>query len=92
VSGKVYVTGQVHLPGGYDIKSGERLTVSTAILAAGGFSDFSDKKHVRLIHKTANGDQTAIVNVTEVWKGQLDGDLAVQPGDVVVVPARMMNY
>jgi hypothetical protein len=30
--------------------------------------------------------------VTEVWKGQLDGDLVVQPGDVVVVPARMMNY
>jgi polysaccharide export outer membrane protein len=92
VSGKVYVTGQVHLPGGYDIKSGEKLTVSTAILAAGGFSDFSDKKHVRLIRKTANGDQTSIVNVTEVWKGQLDGDLVVQPGDVVVVPARMMNY
>jgi polysaccharide export outer membrane protein len=92
VTGRVYVTGQVRLPGGYDIKSGEKLTVSMTILDAGGFSDFSDKKHVRLIRKTTNGDQTFVVNVSDVWKGQLDGDLEVQPGDMVVVPARMMNY
>jgi hypothetical protein len=47
---------------------------------------------VRLIRKTDKGDQTFIVNVADVWKGQLNGDLAVQPGDLVVVPARLMNY
>jgi protein involved in polysaccharide export with SLBB domain len=92
VAGKVYVTGQVRNPGGYDIKAGEKMTASKAILDAGGFSDFSDKKHVRLIRKTDKGDQTFIVNVADVWKGQLNGDLAVQPGDLVVVPARLMNY
>ena len=92
VTGKVYVTGQVRLPGGFDIKSGEAMTVSKAILDAGGFSDFSDKKHVRLIRKTPSGDQTFVVNVSEVWKGQLNEDREVQPGDLVVVPARMVNY
>jgi polysaccharide export outer membrane protein len=92
VAGKVYVTGQVRQPGGYEIRAGENLTVSKAILDAGGCSDFSDKKHVRLMRKTANGDQTFVVNVSDVWKGKLNEDLAVQPGDLVVVPASMVNY
>lgn len=92
VAGKVYVTGQVQRPGGYEIRAGENLTVSKAILDAGGFSDFSDKKHVRLIRKTATGNQTLVVNVLDVWKGQLNQDRPVQPGDMVVVPASMANY
>lgn len=92
VTGKVYVTGQVRQPGGFDIPAADNLTVSKAILAAGGFSDFSDKKHVRLIRKTAGGEKTQIINVVDVWSGQLNQDLPVQAGDLVVVPARMMNY
>ena len=92
VSGKVYVTGQVRQPGGFEIPAKENLTVSKAILDAGGFSDFSDKKHVRLIRKTTAGEQVFIVNVVEVWAGHLDQDVAVQAGDLVVVPARLVNY
>lgn len=92
VTGKVYVTGQVRQPGGFDIPAKENLTVSKAILSAGGFSDFSDKKHVRLIRKTTEGDKTFVVNVVAVWQGHLDQDVPVQAGDTVVVPARMVNY
>jgi len=93
VTGKVYVTGQVRNRGGYDIPAGETLTVSKAILNAGGFSDFSDKKHVRLIRKTAEGQQTHIVNVADVWeKSRIEEDLAVHPDDTIVVPARLLNY
>jgi polysaccharide biosynthesis/export protein len=92
VTGKVYVTGQVRQPGGFEIPAAENLTVSKAILNAGGFSDFSDKKHVRLIRKTAEGEKTFMVNVTDVWKGHVAQDLAVQAGDTVVVPARLVNY
>src|ERR1043165_6478008 len=80
VTGKVYVTGQVRNRGGYEIPANETLTVSRAILNAGGFSDFSDKKHVRLIRKTAKGEQTFVVNVINVWeKSKLNEDLVVQP-------------
>jgi polysaccharide export outer membrane protein len=92
-TGKVYVTGQVHNKGGFDIPGGETMTVSRAILAAGGFSDFSDKKNVKLIRKTPEGTQTFVINVVEVWeKGKLDKDMPVQPNDMVVVPARLINY
>lgn len=92
VAGKVYVTGQVRQPGGFDIPASENLTVSKAILDAGGFSDFSDKKHVRLVRKAANGEKTFVVNVLAVWEGHVDQDVTVQPGDTVVVPARLVNY
>ena len=92
VTGKVYVTGQVKNPGSFPIPSTEDMTVSKAILAAGGFSDFSDQKHVRLIRKGAAGDQAYIINVVDIWKGNVSKDLEVQPGDMVVVPARLINY
>jgi len=93
VTGKVYVTGQVRNKGGYEIPAGETLTVSKAILNAGGFSDFSDKKNVHVIRKTAQGKQSITVNVLNIWeKGKLEEDLAVQPGDLIVVPARLVNY
>ena len=93
VTGKVYVTGQVRNRGGFEIPAGESLTVSKAILNAGGFSDFSDKKSVRLIRKTVDGRKTFVINVLEIWeKGSLDKDLVVQPDDLIVVPARLVNY
>lgn len=93
VTGKVYVTGQVRNKGGYEIPAGETLTVSKAILNAGGFSDFSDKKNVRLIRKTAEGKQSLTINVLNIWeKGKLEEDLVVQPDDLIVVPARLVNY
>lgn len=93
VLGKVYVTGQVRNSGGYDIPSGDTLTVSRAILAAGGFSDFSDKRNVRLIRKAGTGKETRTINVQEVWeKGRLDEDPLVQPGDLIVVPERLVKW
>lgn len=93
VTGKVYVTGQVRNKGGYEIPAGETLTVSKAILNAGGFSDFSDKKNVHLIRKTAEGKQSFTVNVLNIWeRGKLEEDLVVQPDDLIVVPARLVNY
>jgi polysaccharide export outer membrane protein len=93
VTGKVYVTGQVRNKGGFDIPAGESLTVSKAILNAGGFSDFSDKKNVRLIRKTADGTKTFEINVVDIWeKGKLEKDLVIEPNDLIVVPARLVNY
>ncbi len=93
VTGKVYVTGQVRNQGGYDIPAGDTFTVSKAILSAGGFSDFSDKKHVRLIRKGSKGQETFVVNVLDVWdKGKVAEDLVVHPDDTVVVPKSLLNY
>lgn len=93
VKGKVYVTGQVKNRGGYDIPANEDFTVSKAILAAGGFSDFSDKKNVRLIRKIGSGKKTYSINVTDIWqKGKIEKDMPVQADDLIVVPERLINY
>lgn len=93
VTGMVYVTGQVRDKGGFEIPSGETFTVSRAILKAGGFSDFSDKKNVRLIRKGPNGTKTFEINVLKIWEdGDLEKDLVVQPDDLIVVPARLINF
>ena len=93
VTGKVYVSGQVRNSGGFEIPAGESLTVSRAILNAGGFSDFSDKKNVRLIRQSARGKEVLTVNVSEILeKGKVELDLPVQPNDLIVVPARLVNF
>jgi protein involved in polysaccharide export with SLBB domain len=93
VVGKFYVSGQVRNSGGYEIPAGETMTVSKAIMSAGGFSDFSDKKNVRLIRQTATGKQVVTVNVSDIFeKGRVDYDQAVQPNDLIIVPARLVNF
>lgn len=91
--GKVYVTGQVRNRGGFEIPAGDNMTVSKAILNAGGFSDFSDKKHVRLVRKSGLQKHTYVINVQEIWeKSKLELDMLVQPDDLIFVPARNVNF
>ena len=96
VTGKVYVTGYVRNPGGFDIPAGESFTVSKAILKAGGFSDFSDKRRVRVIRATGSDKASKtsfFVNVQEIWdKGKLENDLQIRPDDTVVVSGRLVNF
>ena len=46
--GKVYLVGPVRMPGPQEIPSDEVLTLSKAILRAGGFGDYADKHKVRV--------------------------------------------
>lgn len=93
---KVYVAGQVRQAGPQEIPAGEAWTVSKAILKAGGFTDFADKKHVRLVRGGGAGGKSGTsfyVNVSEVWeKGLTARDLAVEPEDLIYVPARGINF
>lgn len=93
--GKIYLTGQVRTQGGMDIMPDEVLTVSKAILRAGGIADFGDKKKVKLIRKNIDGSgtTTTLVNMVEILeKGRLDKDITVEPGDLIVVPERLINF
>jgi protein involved in polysaccharide export with SLBB domain len=94
--GRVYVVGQVKLNGPQDMLGDEELTVSKAILRAGGFSDFADKKKVRISRAAGEGQtekRTYVINVAEIWeKGQLQNDLKLEPDDLVFVPARLVNF
>jgi protein involved in polysaccharide export with SLBB domain len=93
--GRVYLAGQIRSSGYQDIPTDETYTVSKAILRAGGFSDFADKKHVRVTRKKIspeNGDESLTVDVNDVLeKGDTAKDLELEPDDRIFVPARRFN-
>jgi polysaccharide export outer membrane protein len=92
-TGKVYVSGAVRNPGGFDVPAGDTLTVSRAILNAGGFIDFSDKRNVLLTRRTEHGIETHPINVQDILsKGKLDEDVVVQPGDQITVKERLVKW
>jgi protein involved in polysaccharide export with SLBB domain len=49
--GKIYVSGSVRAAGPQEIPSDETLTLSKAILRAGGFTDYADKHNVTITRK-----------------------------------------
>lgn len=94
--GKIYLVGFVRTPGAQDIPAEESFTVSKAILRAGGFTDFADKRKVRLVRKTGANEsdkKTMIINVADIWeKGKSTSDVVVEPEDLIYVPARLVNF
>jgi protein involved in polysaccharide export with SLBB domain len=92
--GKVYLVGPVHNPGPQDIPSDEILTLSKAILRAGGFTELAERHNVRIIRRTAAADkQVLVVDVAQIFdKGKVELDPPLQPGDLVVVPERLVRF
>lgn len=88
--GKVYIYGFVKGQGPQEIPPDETYTVSKAIIRAGGFGDFADKKRIKLTRK--NGE-TVIVNLKRVIEdGRTDEDVVVQPDDQIYVPQRLIKF
>jgi len=94
--GRVYLVGPVRAPGPLELPSDEVLTLSKAILRAGGFTDFADQRNVKVTRKgAAAGDKNQIftVNVKNILeKGKTDSDLPLQSGDLIYVPERLIRF
>ena len=88
--GRVYVVGSVRGPGPQELPSDEVYTVSKAIIRAGGFHEFADKKKVKL---TRRSGEAFVVNVKDVIeRGRTDSDVVLQPDDQIFVPQRIVNF
>ncbi|MCX6623703.1 MAG: SLBB domain-containing protein, partial [Acidobacteria bacterium] len=73
--------GEVNRPGSYPLVS--PVTVVEAIVNAGGFREFANKKKIVIIR----GTQRIKFNYSDVIKGKGEGlNLKVEPGDHIVVP------
>jgi protein involved in polysaccharide export with SLBB domain len=94
--GIVYSVGAIRSPGPQGIPSDEVLTVSKAILRAGGFTDYADQRHVKITRKDAVAgavNKTFTVNVKNILeKGKSDTDLTLQAGDLIYVPERLVRF
>jgi polysaccharide export outer membrane protein len=88
--GKVYVYGAVKGQGPQEIPPDEIYTVSKAVIRAGGFGDFADKRKVKLTRKDG---QDMVVDLKRVIEqGHTEDDVVLRPDDQIYVPQRLVNF
>ena len=96
ILGRVYIWGQVHNQGPLEIQMNENLTAGQAVLRAGGFADFANKTKVQVVRAAvgANGEkQTFKLDMEQILeKGKTENDVILQPGDLIIVPSRLINF
>jgi len=96
IVGRVYIWGQVHNQGPLDLQMNENLTVGQAILRAGGFADFANKTKVKVVRGAADATgtkQTFDLDLEQILeKGKTEKDIVLQPGDLIIVPSRLVNF
>jgi polysaccharide biosynthesis/export protein len=79
-SKKFYINGEVNKPGTYNLVVPTK--VLEALVNAGGFRDFANKKDIRIVR----GDKQFKFNYNRVIKGQnRDQNIYLEPGDIIIV-------
>jgi len=93
-TGKVYVSGDVKVPGPQPIAPGEKLTASGAVIKAGGGTQFADLRKTKVTRKNKDGtSKTIMVDVKAVLEqGKLEQDVDLEDGDFVFVPRRLFTW
>jgi len=88
--GKVYVYGAVKEQGPQELPSDETYTVSKAVIRAGGFGDFADKRKVKVTRK--NGQDMVVDLKRVIEQGHTEDDVVLQPDDQIYIPQRLVNF
>lgn len=88
------IFGQVIRQGKYELPVDEDITISQAILRAGGFAQFANPKKVKLVRQVPGGaNKTVLVNCDDIMrKGNLNKDIYIRNGDVVIVDEKTVNF
>jgi polysaccharide export outer membrane protein len=84
-SRSVYITGRVNKPGPYTIYGPMR--VLQLIALAGGLAEFADSTKILIVRNENNVQTSFLFNYKDVVNRRaLEQNIALQPGDTVVVP------
>ena len=90
---EVILTGQVKQPGLVRFAPGEQRTLIRALFKAGGFTRFAKRDRVKLIRYQDNKRKVTLVNAERIIDdGHLDEDVKLQPGDMIVVDEKRINF
>jgi len=87
--GKIYIYGSVKTQGPQEIPADESYTVSKAVIRAGGFGDFANKRKVKVTRK--NGKEFNIDLKRVIEEAHTEEDMVLQPDDQIYVPQRLIN-
>jgi polysaccharide biosynthesis/export protein len=87
----VVVAGEVAQPGKFELR--EKLTAIQAVLLAGGFKDSAKSSQI-LVFRKLNADTAEVRSLnfkTLKTTGDLENDLTLQPGDMILVPRNRIS-
>ena len=87
--GRIYVYGSVKSQGPQEVPPDENYTVSKAVIRAGGFGDFANKRKVKVTRKNGKDFMVDLKRVIE--EGHTEEDVVLQPDDQIYVPQRLIN-
>jgi protein involved in polysaccharide export with SLBB domain len=87
--GRIYVYGSVKAQGPQEIPPDESYTVSKAVIRAGGFGDFANKRKVKVTRK--NGKEFNVDLKRVIEEGHTEEDVVLVPDDQIYVPQRLIN-
>lgn len=92
-SGTVIISGQVRAIGQQEMIAGEPLRLSSAILKAGGFTEWANPKRVKLTRQVNGSAQSTEYNVKEIIeKGDEKADPVLQDGDRIFIPKTLLRF
>jgi polysaccharide biosynthesis/export protein len=85
---KIFITGEVVRPGSYVVR--QPTTLMQAIALAGGVGPFAAKKRIQVRRRAPGGDETIFMFNYKAYEAGLDleGNIALHAGDVIMVPER----
>ena len=84
---KIFITGEVLRPGSYVVR--QKTTLMQAIALAGGLGPYAAKRRIQVRRKGGPGENIFMFDYRAYEAGQdLEGDITLHAGDVIMVPER----
>jgi len=85
---KIFITGEVVRPGSYVVR--QPTTLMQAIALAGGVSPFAAKRRIQVRRRAAGGDEAIFMFNYKAYEAgaDLEGNITLRAGDVIMVPER----
>ena len=85
---RLRVTGAVNTSSSLNYRQG--MTVLDAVLAAGGINDFAAPDNTKLYRKIAGKTRVISIYLGDIlYKGRLETNIELRPGDIITVPERI---
>ncbi len=82
-----FIQGEVQLPNRYEYSTG--LTLMQSIAIANGLKEWANRREIRILRTGSGGGDKMVFDLRDIER-QKSPDPLLQPGDIVIVPRRLM--
>lgn len=87
--GTVYIYGKVSKPGSIELN--KKVSLLEALTLVGGLTDYANPKKISIIRTIGNKKTSIMIDLNSIiYNEKNENNIELLPGDVVVVPERMI--